>query len=82
MGPPLVLNKVVSSVEALLVPLAGQDGALVRLGAVDFAFVAFEAALVAEVLPVAGRVVAVVGPDVLVLVSPAAVLVDVAIRKP
>lgn len=58
--------------KACLVALAGSDRAPVDLRPMDFAFVAFEATFIAEILPATGYVVAVVRSIVLVLVSPTA----------
>jgi len=66
----VVLKEVISSVKACLVALAGSDRAPVDLRPMNFAFVAFEATFVTEILPIAGYVVAVVRSVVLVLVSP------------
>jgi len=66
----VVLNEVISSMKACLVALTGSDRAPVDLRPMDFAFVAFEATFVTEILPITGCVVAVVRAVVLVLVSP------------
>ena len=72
MSSLLVLEKVIPSVKPFLVALARQDWAFVGLRPMDFAFMAFEAAFVTEIFPIAGCVVAVVGTDVFVLMSPRA----------
>jgi hypothetical protein len=67
----LVLEEVVSSMKSLLVARARQNGAFVHLASMDFAFMAFQAAFVAECSAIAQYVVADVRAKVLVLMSPA-----------
>jgi hypothetical protein len=68
----LVLNEVIPSVEPSLMALAIQDWAFVGLRPMDFAFVALEAAFVTEIFPIARCMVAGVGTNVFVLMSPSA----------
>jgi len=66
----LVLDEVIPSVEPFLVALAIHNWAFVRLRPMDFAFVALEAAFVTEIFPIARCMVAGVGTNVFVLMSP------------
>jgi hypothetical protein len=70
-GSLLVLEEVVSSMKSFLVALARQNGAFVHLRPMYFAFMAFQAAFVAERSTIAGSEVADIGTKVLVLMSPA-----------
>ena len=72
MSSLLVLEEVISPIKPFLVALAKQDWAFVGLRPMNFAFVAFEAAFVAEIFPIARCIVAEVGTNVFVLMSPSA----------
>jgi hypothetical protein len=68
----LVLEEVIPSVKPSVVALATQDWAFVDLRPMDFAFVALKAAFVTENFPIARCMVAGVGTNVFVLMSPSA----------
>jgi hypothetical protein len=68
----LVFQDVIFSMKSFLVALARWHWAFIDLGPVDFAFVAFEAAFVTEGFAIAGYVMANVGTNVFVLMSPTA----------
>lgn len=64
-----MLDKIISPMESSLIALAVHDGACVSLRAMDFAFMAFKAAFVAEAFEIAGFDVAYIWTDMLVLMS-------------
>ena len=80
-APLLVLREFVFSMKHFLAALARADVASVHVGSMHFAFMAFQAAFVAECSAIAQCVVADIGTKVLVPMSPASCKYDVTFRS-